>query len=304
MLATASIDGAPVPLPPGPPYAAAALDPAWAAKIRFAEEDPFVSGSGDPAHAYLDGARDAWDSHPAWMDFLTPDSPAFAAKKLERDLYLHHWDPALAGARRVLDVGCGIGRFLTALLDRGLDVVGVDADAESLRRCLFHAAGRAGRIDLAWASVHTLPEGPFDAVIAAEVLCYVPDHEGALAEIHRRLRRGGALLISVEATWGWAASPDAPQGTVETALEGGVVDLPGDRWVRTWEASALRAALTEAGFDVELVLPTHYFFDGPLERLVSDDMRLEDLLALEARARVHPVWGPLARAHLAVARRR
>jgi hypothetical protein len=25
---------------------------------------------------------------------------------------------------------------------------------------------------------------------------------------------------------------------------------------------------------------------------------------LEARARVHPVWGPLARAHLAVARRR
>lgn len=304
MLDRATRDGVPLPLPPGPPYAAAAIDPAWADGLDWTPDDPFVCGEGDAAHAYLDGARAAWDDYPDWMDFLDPESPSYAAKRLERDLYLHHAADALADARRVLDVGCGVGRFLVPLLDRGLDVIGVDADPESLRRCLRHAAGRPGRLDLSWSSVHTLPDGPFDAVLAAEVLCYVPDHEGALAAIHDRLRPGGALVISVEAKWGWAAAPDAPQGAVEAALTGVPVDRPGDRWVRTWDGPELEAALARAGFDVVSVLPTHYFFDGPLERLISDELRLDELLALEARARAHPVWAPLARAWLAIARRR
>jgi SAM-dependent methyltransferase len=265
-------------------------------------EDPWIHGEGTAGHAYLDGARAAWRDHPEWMDFLDPASPCWDLKRAERDLYLHAWR-AWRDAKRVLDVGCGIGRFVTAWLDRGADVWGVDGDLDSLRRCAWHAAGRPGRLDLHWSSVHRLPDvRDVDVVIACEVLCYVPDAHAALDAIFERLRPGGALLVSVEARWGWATGEDAPPGAMEEALAGtGTVDVPGDRWVHTYEGPELRTLLEAAGFDVIALDATHYVTDGPLERCMPPDVTLETLLAWEDRCRRHPVWGPLNRAWTGVA---
>lgn len=298
-------DGRPVGLDGGPPFSCEALRRLVGVPFELPHDDPWVLDGGDAAHGYLDAARRAWVDEPTWMDFLDPSSPAHRLKIVERDLYLHHWDPWLARARAVLDVGCGIGRMTLPMLARGHDVVGVDADLASLHRCAWHAAGLPGRLDLRWSSVHALPDVTVDTVIACEVLCYVPEVEVAVEGLVARLTRGGTLLLSMEARWGWACAPDASPGTVAHALVGdGVIDQPGEGWVRTWEEEDLVDLLEDAGLAVEAMVPTNYVLDGPLEAVTDGVPELEVLLDLEEAARAHPVWSPLNRLWTAAAVRR
>lgn len=296
-------DGSRLGLPAGP-VPAAALLPLVGVDFELPCDDPWLREGGTDAHAYLEAAARGWEEHEAWMDFLDEDSPVHALKGAERDLYLHHWSEALS-ARRVLDVGCGIGRFVLPFLDRGATVIGVDGDLESLRRCAWHAAGRGGRLDLHWSGVHTLPDvTDLDLVIAAEVLCYVPESDRVLAELVTRLRPGGLFVGSWEAPWGWACADDAPALALEHALRGeGILDLEGDRWVRTVSEATLRDELTAAGLEVEAIVPTHYTADGPLEGCLPDSFSLQELLDWEDRCRTHPVWGPLHRIWTVIARR-
>jgi 2-polyprenyl-3-methyl-5-hydroxy-6-metoxy-1,4-benzoquinol methylase len=99
-----------------------------------------------------------------------------------------------AGAR-VLDVGCGEGRFAAALARTEAEVVGVDVAAEPLRRARL----RYPELDLrqvpaqgAW----PLRDASFDAVWAGEVIEHVADTAGWLSELRRVLRSGGVLLLS------------------------------------------------------------------------------------------------------------
>lgn len=294
-------DGLPVGLPTGP-IPCVDLVPLVGMPFDLPCDDPWLQQEGTPGHTYLEAAAEAWREHPEWMDFLDLGSPVYDLKRAERDLYLHAWR-GFRGARRLMDLGCGIGRMTMPFLDRGATVFGVDGDLESLRRCAWHAAGRAGRLDLSWSSVHRLPdEGDLDAIIACEVLCYVPDVAPVLSSLRERLRPGGALLLSWEAPWGWAAAEDAPSEALQQALAGpGVLDLPGERWVRTLDADGLRTLFTDAGFEVTDVLPTHYVPDGPLERCLGPSTSLEELLAIEESCRTHPVWAPLNRIHTVTA---
>lgn len=296
--------GSPVSLPERGPFSGQDLEVLRGVPFELPCDDPWILGPPQAQHAYLQGASTGWEEYPEWMDFLDPDSPGFDLKRAERDVYLHHWGEALVGAQQVLDVGCGVGRFTAWLMDRGCDVWGVDADLESLRRCAWHAAGRPGRLDLHWSSAHRLPEVEVDAAIAVEVLCYVPRPVEALREMAARVRPGGAVLVSVEARWGWATAQDAPPGALEEALAGtGVVDMPGDRWVRTYEEEEVRALMESADLEVELCLPTHYLTDGPLERCLPEELDLQQIIDLEERCRAHPVWRPLNRAWTAIGRK-
>ncbi|MFK7928337.1 MAG: class I SAM-dependent methyltransferase [Myxococcota bacterium] len=267
-------------------------------------DDPWLTQSGDSSHAYLDAAARQWQEHPDFMDFLDLHSPVYDLKRAERDLYLHHWGDHLS-AKKVLDVGCGIGRMSMPFLERGAHVTGVDGDIHSLRRFAWHAAGRSGSLDLHHSSVQKLPDSSdFDLIIACEVLCYVPDIEPVLAGLVQRLRPGGVMLLSWEAPYGWATAEDAPEGAMEQALAGpGILDLEGDRWVRTVSDAQLAELLRAAGLVVDAITPTHYTFDGPLERCMCHDLSLERLLRIEQQCRQHPVWAPLNRIWTAVAHR-
>lgn len=263
--------------------------------------DDFVGGTGDPEHAYVDGALDGWENHPEWMDYLDPTSPCHGLKLIERDLYLHHWAHWLS-ADRVLDLGCGIGRMTHAFLDRGAAVHGVDADLQSLQRCAWYAAGRSGALDLHWQGVHTLPDETFDLIVSAEVLCYVPEAENALRNAVSRLRSGGTVLLSLEARWGWAVSEDAPEGALNEAVEGtGIIDLPGERWVRTYDRDDVAALFEACGLQTEAIVATHYILDGPLEGTQPGVLTLRHMLQTEEKCRNHPVWAPLNRIWTAVA---
>jgi len=140
-----------------------------------------------------------------------------------------------------------------------------------------------------------------DAIIACEILCYLPDADAALREMATRLRPGGALLVSVEARWGWAAAYDAPAGSCDEALDGrGVIDLPGERWVCTYSREDLEGLIRRSGLQALSIFPLHYVFEGPLQYTVRRDMEIGELIAIEDRCRVHPVWGPLNRVWAAV----
>lgn len=297
-------------LPSGPPYATAGLGD-WVGV-------PFDLPPGDrrlaalhrgyaatvPAHDNLVGQHRYWLEHPDWMDQLDPHSPVFRTKQAERALYLDRWAPHLPGGARVLDLGGGVGRFMAWLLGQGCTVELVDPDLRSLWRAVS-AAGRigGGALDVHWSTGEALPPlAPVDTVLAVEVLCYAEDPALVLRNIAGALRPGGVLLASVEARWGWAMSTDAASGSVHAFLGDGVVHVPGDRWVRTFDRQDFADLLGEC-FEVESLVPTHYACSGPFE-LASGEPDVADLRRLEAQLAAHPVSAPLNRAWTAIARRK
>jgi 2-polyprenyl-6-hydroxyphenyl methylase/3-demethylubiquinone-9 3-methyltransferase len=99
---------------------------------------------------------------------------------------------------RVLDVGCGEGRFAAELAREGASVVGIDVAEEPLRR----ARELHPQLDLrlvvgerAW----DLPDASFDVVWAGEVIEHVAETAAWLSEVRRVLRSGGRLLLSTPA---------------------------------------------------------------------------------------------------------
>jgi SAM-dependent methyltransferase len=271
--------------------------------------DPWLEATGTPAHAYLDAARQGWREHPEYMDFLDLGSPVWDLKQAERDLYLALLDAVpgltIGSDTAVLDVGCGIGRMTQPMLDRGATVYGTDGDLESLRRCVWHAAGRAGRLDLFWTSLANLPDVTVDLAFAVEVLPYTPDPAAALRTVASRVRSGGIVFLAMEGRWGWAVSPDAPLQGLDIALS--APGTPGplaidDRFVQIFDEAEMRDLVASAGLEPVSLTRSHYFTTGPLEALLPDDLSMEQLQDFEARARVHPVWAPLNRIWVAVAR--
>ena len=120
-----------------------------------------------------------------------PDDPEPWAWKRRRALLLGE---AKAG-ERVLDLGCGAGRFLAALRDAGADPVGVELAEGALERARrnvpgaeLHLLGPGGEIPLEDATV--------DLVWCSEVLEHVPDTAALVSEARRVLRTGGRLLIT------------------------------------------------------------------------------------------------------------
>jgi SAM-dependent methyltransferase len=113
----------------------------------------------------------AWDYYPTYL------------AKLE---FVRRYLDALAPTTRVLDAGCGEGVLVDEYTGR-LDIAGVDAHYSSP-----HVTS---------GSVTTLPfaDGAFDVVLCLDVLEHLAyaDQPRALAEIHRVLRSGGELLVSV-----------------------------------------------------------------------------------------------------------
>ena len=90
--------------------------------------------------------------------------------------------------QRVLEVGCGQGHLTKVLAERGVDIVGVDANpnapevAESDR--VLHM--RAESLDF--------DDQSFDVVLSVHAIEHIPNINGAISEMSRVLKRGGKSL--------------------------------------------------------------------------------------------------------------
>jgi len=96
--------------------------------------------------------------------------------------------------KKILDVGCGKGRFCRKIKDFGfINIIG----AEPSKELIEVAKGNNKDIKFVQASVTNLPFGDneFDALICIEVLEHVPDTEKAIQEMARVLKPGGKVFI-------------------------------------------------------------------------------------------------------------
>ncbi|WP_435010672.1 class I SAM-dependent methyltransferase [Tundrisphaera lichenicola] len=132
------------------------------------------------------------DFHDAFVAACFDESEArFKGEVASDDVRLRAIQKVLSPleGRRILDLGCGKGRFAAHLKAAGAEVVGVDLSSEMLA----HAIG----LDRVRASARCLPFAgkTFDAVVAIEVLEHVGDVGPVLREARRVLRPGGRIAI-------------------------------------------------------------------------------------------------------------
>jgi ubiquinone/menaquinone biosynthesis C-methylase UbiE len=96
--------------------------------------------------------------------------------------------------QRVLDVGCGTGRFAVALAERGARVWGVDPSEDMLRQARSNAAGKA-TFKQARAEALPFKDGWFDRAVLRLVV-HLVERAQALREGARVLGPGGRIVIA------------------------------------------------------------------------------------------------------------
>jgi SAM-dependent methyltransferase len=114
----------------------------------------------------------------------------------------------VAGARRVLDVGCGSGRLTVPLAQAGAEVTGMDTSAERLadaRRLAEKADVRLTLVEADMEEPLPFADASFDAVTSRLSLMIPRDAVPTLRELARVLEPGGRIATVV-----WAALSENP----------------------------------------------------------------------------------------------
>jgi SAM-dependent methyltransferase len=156
------------------------------------------SARGGGVSAPIDYEAVGWGA-----DSIRPGEHSIAGFRLEEAL------AHLPESGRVLEVGCGGGRYLRALrgLRPGLALVGADVSRSALARL----AALAPEIETRPMRDAALPaaDGEFDAVLVIDVLEHVAEPRRLLAEARRALAPGGLLHLHVPcegdplSLWAW-----------------------------------------------------------------------------------------------------
>lgn len=108
----------------------------------------------------------------------------------------------LGAAARVLDAGCGWGRFTWPLIETfalsSANVTGVDTSLGMLQTAAIEAQRRSHRPAYATADIQALPfpARQFDAALANHVLYHLPDIQKGVGELARVLKEDGCLLAT------------------------------------------------------------------------------------------------------------
>lgn len=104
---------------------------------------------------------------------------------------------ALSG-RDVVDVGCGGGALVRALVARGARLTGVEISESQLAAAVRDDGGRGARYLVGTAERLPLPEASVDVVVFMRTLHHVPpaSMRDALHEARRVLRPGGVVYVA------------------------------------------------------------------------------------------------------------
>lgn len=187
-------------------------------------------------------------------------------------------DHGLSG-RRVLDLGCGTGRALDPLLERGYEVVGCDLSPSMIAV----AAERHPGVELHVADMRRLPDlGPFDLVLCLDdAVNYLLDEQelgAALRSIRSVLTERGLLIFDVNTSLAYESAfardrvvsdehrvlawrgdgLDDQQRLARATIEIFCARPEGDTWIREqsvhmqryWRDAELRKAVATAGMRI------------------------------------------------------
>ncbi len=172
--------------------------------------------------------------------------------------------PDVAG-KRVLDAGCGPGRYAEWLVSHGAEVVAVDVSPKMIQlakqrlgtRVEIHQADLSKPLDF-------LEDRSFDIVLSPLVLDYIRNWENVFTEFWRVLRESGLFIFSVGHPFADFLLHSGGNYFATEAVEdvwtgfGIRVQMPSYRR----PLSAITSALAETGFALERLvepLPTEEF---------------------------------------------
>jgi cyclopropane fatty-acyl-phospholipid synthase-like methyltransferase len=112
----------------------------------------------------------------------------------------------------LLDVGCAYGFFLDEARKLGMTVHGLDLSEDAIRWMENHLDIN-GTVGIS----SDAPEGPFDIITAMEVIEHVQEPRSFVADLHKRIKDNGLLVIHTGATdspaskllgrWWWYLNP-------------------------------------------------------------------------------------------------
>jgi predicted TPR repeat methyltransferase len=125
------------------------------------------------------------------------DPWSFETSEYERNKY-ERTISALGGRRfhRALEAGASIGVFTRMLADRCDELLAVDVSERAVAAASERLSGQ-GHVRVERRTLpEEMPAGPFDLIVASEVLYYFPGEEmlAVLRGFERELAPGGALL--------------------------------------------------------------------------------------------------------------
>lgn len=104
-------------------------------------------------------------------------------------------DLGIFEGKRVLEAGCGAGRFTEIMLAHGASLFATDLSTAV--EANYANCGRSPHYFVCQADIARLPLAPgqFDVVVCIGVIQHTPDPEATMAALIRHLRPGGLLLI-------------------------------------------------------------------------------------------------------------
>lgn len=136
----------------------------------------------------------------------------------------------------LLDVGCGSARLLAEQASHVRHIAGLDASEIQVGMARRRLADRiaAGTAEIVLGDAMALPweDGRFSVVGSLNCLKFVPDPQKALREMHRVLRPGGRVVLTLDPA-------------VKASDRSGKVSAFGE-W--QWSADDARRMMEEAGF--------------------------------------------------------
>jgi SAM-dependent methyltransferase len=137
-----------------------------------------------------------------WNRFDRIQIDSVMRNELSRDRFYKTtgWSSRLEG-HRILEVGCGAGRFTQLALETGAEVVSFDLSS-SVEAAWRNNHGHAN-FTLFQGSIYEIPirKEWFDKIFCMGVLQFCPDVEGAFRSMLPFLRRGGEIVVDVYERW-------------------------------------------------------------------------------------------------------
>lgn len=131
----------------------------------------------------------------------TPDSEATIEEAMDRltDVFIERM--RVDDSSHVLDLGCGVGGpGLRVVKHTGARVTGISISEEQIKTAgrLAAEAGLADRAVFQHGDAMQLPfaDASFDAVMALESVCHMPDRQQVFTEVCRVLRPGGRVVLT------------------------------------------------------------------------------------------------------------
>ena len=189
------------------------------------------------------------------------------------------------GGKSLLDVCCGPGMIAEAAAALGAEATGIDFSSAAVR--IASSRVGAARFDVGDAQSLPYADDHFDAVVCGFGIIHLPHPNRALAEMHRVLKPGGRLALSV---WEMPSAANG-FGLIYGSIKAHAnldVDLPhGPDFFQFSDPDRLKGALLHTGFEKADIgnVPQFWEFDdahGLVTGIMEGSVRAKALISAQS----------------------